>query len=150
MSKGEQVEPPSEATRPKAKRSALVPWFLLVALLLGFGVWYTIDRRQDVGKEGHLIGSTAPGQTLFSRSDFLSTYRDSSTLSSLAGLPPTEMLARIDELERSGQIIRVLKGTKVVVVEHKFLGNMIKVQLLDDAHKGETAWIMKNEVTLNP
>jgi len=133
----------------QAKRGAAVAVAVIGIVLLAF-VGILLHDRQNVGKEGHIVGEVEPGRTVFSLEDSVPATSDSNTLYSLGKLPTVEQQARAQELERSGEIFRILRGTRVLVLGHKFLGVVSEVRFLDGTRQGQTAWVADDDFVLNP
>jgi hypothetical protein len=117
----------------------------IIALL--FIIFSYISDRRSVGREAHIAGQPLPGQPLYRPfQDFIPAFVGPKTLYSLVKLPEAQRETRVQELESSGQILLVLKGERVQVVDREFLGPLYQIRLLDGPRNGARAWVSEEEL----
>jgi hypothetical protein len=120
-----------------------------IACLLLIAFEYASERK-SVGREGHIAGTASSGQMLYRFQDFVPAFSDARAPYAVGDLPEKEREAKLQELESSGQFLRVLKGTRVQVVDREFLGPLYQVRFLDGPRKDGRAWVSGDELLLNP
>ena len=148
----EQTDNPTPSHRfvlYRGRRGSVFFWGSLCLLgLLWAGLY--VGERRNVGKEGSITGAPAPGHTTrFSKTDFVDAFMDPSLTKSLAHLPEKDRDRFWEESQASGRVFGVLRGTKVLIVDHKFLAQMDKVRFLDGHYSGQTGWVFEDDLSYN-